>query len=143
MACCQDRESPGIKPGAVARITAVLDVIQSPITSLKYAYEPNDGKYGEVTFNSDGSLEYPNPGWTKHDLRELPPDINGFERDPEHLTLYHPKWQPCAMRLFGLRGPNRDGAIQVVALCNEPDAHFGKSVTHDDHCSTCPLRKHT
>lgn len=133
MACCQDTAENlrGVQRGGVPRIIVSTEPITSPITSLKYAYSGEQ----PITFHSDGGIEYPAGAKT-------PKAMNGFEQDAANPSLFRPKWQPCIFRMFGLKGPKKDGTIDVVAICNEPDAKgFGTNVTHVDHCQGCPLRK--
>lgn len=133
----------GQQPQVAPRVSRVVFQPVSPpnpLAQLKHVLPPDDGQrrdFGHPTFHSDGSIEYPK----REGDWEPPPVPNGYERDAQNKWQFHPLWQPCVFRLYGLKQPRQCGCIDVIAICNHPDApQFGKYVKHASDCATCPIR---
>lgn len=100
----------------------------------------DDGKermYSFPKIHDDGTVEYDRKGTEP----EPPPDIRGYRRDADNPFLFHPAWPDCSFRMQGARIDQNTGALQLVMVCNHPEAeHFGKYVSAVN-CDECPVRK--
>lgn len=133
MSCCDETKNTvvGPKPQQVNVTVGFVD-----LQSLAHTLPPADGiarHFERPMFLSDGSIEYP-------PSQRPPPDINGYERDPKNHCLFKPLWNECGARMHGTK-TKRSGAINVVMICNNPQAtDYTKYLTHEQ-CLNCPVRK--
>lgn len=88
---------------------------------------------GMPVVRDDGSLEYPS---TRPDV---PPPLEGYERDPNNPRRLVPLWEPCQLRMYGISIGDCN-CVQVSAACNHPwSEHFAQSVTYQG-CLACKVR---
>lgn len=88
--------------------------------------------FGRPRRQADGSMLYKKRGV------EPPPDLDGYNRDPQNFWRFIPKWNQCDFR-NQTEFVRRCGSIGLISLCTHPEGQ-GKEVTYTV-CAKCPLTK--
>jgi hypothetical protein len=138
MGCCD---------GQTSDTYDVYDYVAPVLRESKYGFKAmedtlpfDDGvkrDFQRPFFHDDGSIEYPVRG----DEPGIPPDINGYKRDPDNLHLFHPQWNDCQYRLQGTHIIGGCGAIEVVMVCQHGQSQRYLKELQTKHCEMCRFRQ--
>jgi hypothetical protein len=138
MGCCDDQISEEFD--LYNYIAPILKSPEGGLKAMEHTFPPDDGVKREFLrpfFHDDGSIEYPHRG----DEPGIPPDINGYQRDPDDTFLFHPLWNNCMFRLQGIDMLGKSGCIEVVMVCQYGRCKYYMKELQTKHCEHCQYRK--
>ncbi len=87
---------------------------------------------GGPTFHPNGDIEF-----TKGFLVA---DIEGYDRDQENLSLFHPRWPGCDVRAQAA-WLVADGSLEISMMCRGPEAPTFNMLVTCATCESCPFKK--